>query len=248
MKSLKNLLMFFVTMIICGMLNSQDVDEIINMYLDSMGGIEKLRDWKTLKGNGKYVMMTQGGKEISMTTWYKAPNKKRVDMIIDGQTASYSFDGKTSWFCDPSRGINTPTLMPEDQAKNNEDNADEYAFIDYKKKGYTVEFLGKEEFEGRDVYKVKLTRTGGSESFHFFDCQTGYEVKILIFTLKDNNKTVTEIVERDFKKIDWLLLPFSIETWVNGKMANKLLIEKAEINIEIDDSIFCMPKQMSLNE
>lgn len=224
-----------------GSLYAQEVDEIITKYLDAMGGIERLRHWETLKGTGYYIMLSQGGKEVPFTTWYKAPVKKRVDMIIEGDTATYSFDGETSWFCDPSKGVYVPMLMPEPQAKNNKDNADEYAFIDYRKKGHRVEYIGKEEFEGRDVYKVKLIRAGGAESYHFFDCNTGHELKIVISSQTGESNQTTEIIEHDFRQIEWLVLPFSIETRVNGQPVYKLLIREAVIDIDIDDAIFSMP-------
>jgi len=225
-----------------GSLYAQEVDEIITKYLDAMGGIERLRHWETLKGTGYYIMLSQGGKEVPFTTWYKAPVKKRVDMVIEGDTATYSFDGETSWFCDPSKGVFTPVLMPEVQAKNNKDNADEYAFIDYRKKGHSVEYLGKEEFEGHDVYKVKLTRAGGAESYHFFDCNTGHELKIAINAQTAELQQTTEIIECDFRQIEWLVLPFSIETRVNGLPVYKLLIRQAVIDVDIDDAIFSMPE------
>lgn len=224
-----------------GLLYAQEVDEIITKYLDAMGGIERLRNWETLKGTGYYIMLSQGGKEVPFTTWYKAPVKKRVDMVIEGDTATYSFDGETSWFCDPSKGVFTPVLMPETQAKNNKDNADEYAFIDYRKKGHSVEYLGKEEFEGRDVYKVKLTRASGAESYHLFDCNTGYELKILINSQTGDSHQITEIIERDFRQIEWLVLPFSIETRVSSQPVYKLLIREVAIDVDIDDAIFSMP-------
>jgi len=214
---------------------------IINKYLDSMGGIERLREWKTLKGTGKYIMLAQGNTEVPFVSWYKAPNKKRVEMIINGQKAIYAFDGETSWFLDPLKGIYEPTLMPEQQAKNNLDNADEYAFIDYKKKGHKVEFLGTEQINDLNVYKIKLVRVNGSESYHFFECNSGHEVKILLYTSNNSSIITTEILESDFRNIDWLLLPFTIETWINGRSANKMLIDNAEINIFLDDSLFSMP-------
>jgi len=224
-----------------GLLYAQEVDEIITKYLDAMGGIEQLRNWETLKATGSYVMLTQGGKEVPFTTWYKAPVKKRVDMIVEGDTAIYSFDGETSWFCDPSRGVHIPMIMPEQQAKNNKDNADEYAFIDYKNKGHKVEFLRTEKLNDKDVDVIKLIRNNGSESYHFIECDSGHEVKIILQSKINSSIITTEILESDFRKIDWLLLPFSVETRINEKPVYKLLIDKAEINIPVSDSLFIFP-------
>ena len=33
------------------------------------------------------------------------------------------------------------------------------AFFNYKEKGYTIELLGKEDLEGTETFKIKLTKT-----------------------------------------------------------------------------------------
>ena len=218
-------------------------DEIITKYLDELGGLENLRAWKGMKGTGKFVFPAQGGTEVPVTFWFKPPNKQRMEMVIQGQKAVYATDGVVPWYCDPTRGVPLPTPLPEDQARETNKNDDEYPFIDYKEKGHRVELLGKEEFEGREVYKVKLIRRNGSESTHFFDAETGREIRYLTTLKRGNADVVQEAIERDFRRVGWLLMPFDIEIKMNGQTVRKMVLETIEVDPDLDDSIFEMPSR-----
>ncbi|MDH4273326.1 MAG: hypothetical protein OEW18_15235, partial [Candidatus Aminicenantes bacterium] len=116
------------------MVSAQSVEKVMADYFKAMGGLENLKAWKGMKGEGKYVMAAAGAPEVPFTVWYKAPDKQRMEMDIQGQTAIYASDGKNPWFCDPTRGVLEPTHLPEDQARDARNHADEYPFIDYEKK------------------------------------------------------------------------------------------------------------------
>lgn len=226
-----------------GMSQSLTADEVIGRYLDELGGISNLRAWKGMIGRGKFVLVAQGGSEVPVTFWFKPPNKQRMEMIIQGQKVIYATDGVVPWYCDPTRGVTLPTPMPEDQARDMNKNDDEYPFIDYKEKGHKVELLGKEEFEGRQVHKLKLVRRNGSESTHFFDVETGRELRYFTTLRRGNADIVQEAIERDFRRVGWLLMPFEIEIKMNGRTARKMMVEKIEVDPALDDSFFELPKK-----
>ncbi|MBN1223100.1 MAG: hypothetical protein JXB23_07605 [Candidatus Aminicenantes bacterium] len=226
-----------------GLVQSLSADETIAKYLDELGGLENLRAWKGMKGTGKFVFPAPGEAEIPVTFWFKPPNKQRMEMIIQGQKAFYATDGIIPWYCDPTRGVPLPTPLPEDQAREASKNDDEYPFIDYKEKGHKVELLGKDDFEGREVNKVKLVRKNGSESTHFFDAETGRELRYLTTLKRGNADIVQEAIERDFRRVDWLLMPFEIEIKVNGRTARKIVMETIEVDPNLDDSLFKMPSR-----
>jgi outer membrane lipoprotein-sorting protein len=223
-----------------GLAQSPSADEIIGKYLDELGGVEKLRAWKGMIGTGKFVFPAQGGTEVPVTFWYKPPNKQRMEMIIQGQKAIYATDGVVPWYCDPTRGAPVPTPLPEEQAREMNKNDDEYPFLDYKEKGHKAELLGIEEFEGRPVYRVYLVRKNGSQSTHFFDAETGREVRYIMTLERDRTEILQEAIERDFRRVSWLLMPFEIEIKIDGRTVRKMVMETIEVDPDLDDSIFEM--------
>jgi outer membrane lipoprotein-sorting protein len=216
----------------------QNIEKIMAKYYTAMGGLENLKSWKSMKATAKYIMVAQGGTEVSIIVWYKAPDKTRVEISQNGEIAIYVVTNESAWMCDASRGFPEPTPLPEDQAREAINNADVYPFINYKKKGNKIEFLGIEEFEGAEVYKVKLIQNSGAESLHLMDVRTGRELKIINKIWLNGKEMIYETIERDFRKVDGLLLPFLTEHIINGIQVRKMLIEDVEINIEIDDTLF----------
>ena len=222
---------------------ARSVEEVISRYLDELGGVEHLRVWKGMKGTGKFVFPAPGTAEVPVTFWFKPPNKQRMEMMVQGQKVIYATDGACPWSCDPTRGVPVPTPLPEDQTREMNRNDDEYPFIDYKEKGYKVELLGKEEFEGRPVYRVHLVRKNGLESTHFFDTETGRELRYVTTLERGNAAVVQEAIERDFRRVGWLLMPFDIEIKLNGKTVRRMVMEAIEVDPDLDDSFFKMPSK-----
>jgi outer membrane lipoprotein-sorting protein len=227
-----------------GMALSPSADEIVRKYLDELGGIEKLRAWKGMIGTGKFVLVAQGGAEIPVSFWFKPPNKQRMEMTIQGQKVIYATDGVVPWYCDPTKGVPLPTPLPEEQAREMKKNDDEYPFLDYLEKGHKVELVGKEEFEGRQVYQAKLIRKNGSESTHFFDVETGRELRYFTTGKRGDAEVIQESIERDFRRVGWLLMPFDIEFKVSGRTVRKMLIEAIEVDPDLDDSFFSLPARL----
>jgi outer membrane lipoprotein-sorting protein len=235
-------LLFFV--IILSSAIPQSVDEIMAKYYEAMGGLENLRDWKSMKATAKYILVAQGGTEVPITVWYKAPDKTKIEMSRDGDKAIYVVTSETAWMIDPYRGFPEPTLMPEDQARSAMNSADVYPFTDYQKKGHKVEYLGIEHFEGTEVYKVKLVQNTSAESLHLLDTQSGRELKIIIKAWREGKEVIYETIERDFKKVDWLLLPFTTESLVNKTLVRKMVIEDVELDPVVEDSLFQFPTKI----
>ena len=232
-----------------GILYSQSIDDILGKYYETVGGLDRLRTVKSMKETGKYIVVAQGGWEMSMTMWYKAPNKSRTEWSFRDQKIVHAFDGEIAWRIQTMSGITEPEPMCEEETNEIKNNADQYPLMDYKKKGHKLELLGKEVLDGIEVFKIKLTRKNGSEVIYFLDSKSGKELKNSYMMTRGEVDFLIERIPGDYKKVDWLLVPFSIEDRVDGNTFSNILWEKVEINPEMDDSIFEMsPKEKQQNE
>lgn len=238
---IKNIFLGSVLILISGgILYSQSVDEILGKYYEAMGGLDRLRTVKSMKKMGKYIVVAQGGWEMSMTMWYKTPNKIKTEWLVRDQKIVHAFDGETAWRIQTMSGVTEPEPMSEEQADETKNNADQYPLVDYKNKGHKLELLGKEVLDGIKVFKIKLTRKNGSEVNYFLDNKSGKELKNSYMMKRGEADFLIERIPGDYKKVDWLLVPFSIEDRVDGNTILKILWEKVEINPEMNDSIFKM--------
>jgi len=143
----------------------------------------------------------------------------------------------------PFGGKKEPEVMPPDQAKDMEEQADfDGPLVDYKDKGHTVELLGKEQVEGADAYKLKVTLKSGDVRTIYLDAETYLEIKVESKRTVRGTEVEGEATMSDYKEVEGLMMPHVMEQGQKGSpMRQKLVIEKVEINPDIPDSLFAMP-------
>ena len=220
---------------------AQTVDEIIAKSIEARGGETKLRAVNSLRFTGKGEFGP--GMVIPITLLLKRPGMVRMEFTAQGMTGIQAYDGKAGWDVMPFQGKKDAEPMAADDIKEMEDQADfDGPLMDYKTKGNTVEFLGKEKVEGSDAYKLKVTRKNGNVETSFIDVDSGLEVKSITKTKMHGNEVEMESVYSDFRTIGGLIFPFSIENGAVGSpQKQKLTLDKVEINPELADSQFHMP-------
>ena len=220
---------------------AQTVDEIIAKSIEARGGEAKLRAVKSIRFTGKIEV---GPGMIAPTTLVmKRPGMVRMEFTVQGVTGIQAYDGKEGWDVMPFQGKKDAEPMASDDVKEMEDQADfDGPLMDYKAKGNTVEFLGKEKVEGSDAYKLKVTKKNGNVETSFIDADTGLEVKSVTKTKMHGNDVEIETTYSDFRNVDGLIWPFAIETGqVGSPQKQKISVDKVEINPEVNDAQFHMP-------
>lgn len=213
-------------------------DEVIAKYIEAIGGRAKLDSVKSLRMTGKATGM--GGIEIPMVVEFKRPKKVRVEFTVQGMTGIQAFDGTTGWFILPFMGKTDPEKMPPDAVEFIEDQGNfEGPLVDYKKKGHQVELVGKEDFEGSEVYKLKVTKKNGNVEYYFLDAE--YYIPLQMKGKRTFQGTEVEMTTMfgDYKEADGLLLAHSIK---QGGMAGDVTFEKVELNVNLPDERFAMPE------
>jgi len=218
---------------------SQTVDEIISKNIETKGGLQKLKSIKSMKMTGKVFA---GGFEMSMTLWAKRPNMSRMESIFQDQKIIQAYDGEKAWQINLFMGSNEPQEIKGLQAEDLKDRADfDGPLVDYKKKGHKVEFMGKEDLEGTEVYKLKVTMKSGRVVYLYLDTDSCIELKQSTTLNYQGTEYLVETIFGDYKEVDGIMVPHFIETKLNGQTQARIIIEKVEFNIEIDDSLFKMP-------
>lgn len=220
---------------------AQTVDEIIAKSIEARGGEAKLRAVKSMHVTGK--MEIGPGMSAPLTLNLKRPGMARMEFTIQGMTGIQAYDGKDGWAVMPFQGKKDAEPMSADDVKEMEDQADyDGPLMDYKAKGNTVEFLGKDKVEGSDAYKLKVTKKNGNVVTYFIDADSGLEVKTVLKTKSHGNEQEVETTYSDFRTVDGLVMPFSFEAGAVGSpQKQKIVVDKIEINPDLSDAQFHMP-------
>lgn len=234
-------LLFGCALFFCTMAFAQTADELVNKNIQAHGGLDKLKAIKSVKMTGKMSM--EGGLEAPFAFQKKRPDKIRIEFTIQGLTGIQAYDGTTAWQLMPFTGSKDPQKMPEDDKKDIIEQADfDGPLVDYKAKGNTVEYVGKEDVEGTEAHKLKLTLKNGDVRYLFLDPETGLEMKATAMIKREGVEASVDSFFGDYKEVNGIIFPFAIEQKMGGKPGPQFSVEKVEIDVDLADSMFVMPE------
>ena len=227
--------------LIAGAASAETADEVIAKYIKAEGGLDKIRSIETIRMTGKSVMGQ--GMEMPLTRLSKRPNRIRTEFTLQGMTGIQAFDGTNAWTLMPFMGKTTPEISPAEESKRTEEQADiDGPLVDYQKKGHKVELAGKEQVDGADAWKLKVTLDNGDERDYYLDAETGLPVKVTGKVTMRGSETEFTTTLGDYKDVNGRMVPFTIETGAAGMaMKQKLVLDKVEFNTPIADSLFAVP-------
>jgi len=155
---------------------SQTVDEVINKYVEAIGGKDKLNALQSIYMETVSVM--QNGNEMTAKMW--KVNGKLVRREINfgmGSMTSVVTD-KEGWNSNPRNGNKFEPVTPEALQMQQGEMDCAGPLVDYKAKGHTAELLGKEDVEGTECYKVKLTLKSGRDLTYYIDTKNYYVIRM----------------------------------------------------------------------
>jgi hypothetical protein len=114
--------------------------------------------------------------------------------------------------------------------------------VDYKEKGHQVELIGKEDVEGTPAYKLKVTKKNGDVVNVYIDAESYMDIKESGKVKARGQEIESQTTFGDFKTVDGLIFPYSIEQKPQGAPAGMVIsISKIELNPTVDASRFTMP-------
>ena len=236
-------------------LNAQTADEIINEYHEVTGGV---KNWEKVKGIQMDAKVNQGGMEIPVTIIQMADDRELVSISLQGQEIVQSaYDGESLW------STNFQTMKPEkaDEEtllnKKKEDGDFPDALLNYKEKGYTAEYVGKETIEGTECNKVKFTKkpsiVDGKEvpniEYYYFDTENNILIAVESeITSGPAKGSIAQALFSDYQEVDGLYFPFSLSQGVKDQGSQPLEITKITVNPDVSGRSFSFPEAATTQE
>lgn len=254
---MKKIAILFTALLVAGFstANAQTADEILDTYFENIGGKEA---WRAVTGMRMKAKLTQGGMEIPIEIVQLKNGKQMTVITFQGKEIKQNvFDGEVLW------GTNMMTQKAEkaddESTKNMKKDMKDFpdAFLDYKEKGYTVEYMGKEDFNGTETFKIKLTKSpvtvDGKEeedvSYYFFETENYVPIAVQSEIKQGQAKgMISEITFSDYQEVDGLYVAFTITQGVKGSAGQPITMDSIELNPEIDDALFAYPEEEAATE
>ena len=233
--------------------HAQSVDEIIAKNLQAKGGLELLRQTATVKMSGTFKTFQPSETAMPMTTWAKRPNMLRREVEVQppadqGRPAAPSkpvrmvngSDGTTSW---TQQGSAPAHVLPAAQgAVGPVDSEFDGVFIDYRAKGVTINLVGVETLNGKQVYHLSVQRKNAPVQQYFLDKETALEVKVSAEPSQGPSRAKVDTELSDYRTVDGRVVPFRMRQFVNGALAAEMVFDRVEFNVPMPDTLFKIPK------
>ena len=225
----------------CNKTKTPTVDDIIQKNMNARGGAENWAKVKNITMEGIYVSFSE---PEPFKIWRQRPDLYRFDSIRIKKTVIHAYDGQNAWWINPLMGptFEKPAIIP---SQNNLDKVTlrerffEPVLWNYKDKSHQVELEGKELFDDKDCYKLKVTLADSTMEYWYIDAESFLEVGMSGDTYDFGMKNSLEKFFSDYKDVDGLKFPFLIESEY-GQRYRSMEIENIKINTEIDPSVFVM--------
>ncbi len=234
MKNIVLLVVFVLGIVFMQFVQAQSVDDVINKHIEARGGKDKLIALKSLYMEGLRQMM---GTDVPVKVTIVQGKLFRTDFEF-GSNAGYSIvTPNEGWSFIPMRSQKADPI-PQDALNTMQGQLDIAGpLIDYTSKGNKVELQGKENIDGKEAYKIKLTLADGKQATYYIDIKTDLLIQAKQMR-KDMTGKETEVITNysDYKSFDGIMFPQTIASPGNGMTAGSTTFDTIVLNKVIDES------------
>tara|TARA_Y100000991_G_scaffold56544_1_gene41360 strand:+ start:3391 stop:5454 length:2064 start_codon:yes stop_codon:yes gene_type:complete len=202
--------------------------DVIDRYLNVIGGRDKLESVNTLITNGELELPAGTPQQVILSVKQKMPNMESVKqkVLMGGQVVmegGQSFDGETGYIQGPQGRMD----MDDETISKKKTVQGIFEELYYSVK--QLELVNISNVDGDDAYKIKIM-DGADISYRYYSISKGY---LLSVESEDKNKNVNTTNYSDFRTVDGIIFPFKLEL-----QGQKISISEIIVNQEIKDSSF----------
>lgn len=215
-------------------------DELARMHLEKMGGREKLEGLRAMRVEGHTFIQD---KAVQVVMWAQRPNRLWVESQMDGKKFVQAYDGEHApWQTRSEVDDGAPQPMGESDARDFIRNADfDGPLIDSEAKGYTVDFAGEEQVEGRPAYKLLVMNRRDEILFVWLDKESYLLVRRVEYRVTQGRRVAIETYYKDYRPVRGVPQPHRVETRANGRVLHVTMLDKIDTNSRVPRGIFEPP-------
>ena len=218
------------------------VDQILNKYIEALGGAQRVSNLTSFAGKGTYAGYETVFQKVPVDVLAKAPDQRAtIAHMLDGDSIS-TFDGHFGWLAAPQ------TLKPMPLIELTGGDLDgakvdaELSFPARIKQTLTDWRVGYPEMIDNKEMQVLQGRLsqGGLPVKLYFDSTSGLLVRLVHYTNSPVGVNPTQIDYSDYREVSGVKLPYRwVVTWTDGRSTIEL--SELRANVPIDATKFAKP-------
>lgn len=239
-------LLLTVALFAADALSAQTADDIINKHFEATGGKDKWAKVYSLHYTGNYLMGPGMEAPVTGIVISKPYHATYNSFTWQGMTNKTAIRADSGWTYNPFGGKRETDPLPADAIRAEKLTNDPQGLLfNYKEKGYTVDYLGMDDMDGTDVYKLRLTTRNGDMVYYFLDAESYYILKTAQRVKLKDKEQKSYSSYSDFRKTDYgVIVAFSHQSVdENGiEQGGPVNFSKIEVNGAVDLTLFDRPK------
>lgn len=208
-------------------------EEILNRFIEVIGGKEKMKEIKSLRIDGRY-----SGRPFKfaarLTLWKEHPNQFHLKIAEPaGETIEMAFDKGDGWERQPGLGARPIEGLRLIEMK---DTADFWGEANWEERYVSTQTVGEiANFNGERAYVVHVNAVSGREKMLVFSVESGLYVGTRTLTVHPDTGEPAEYesVLGPYKEFGGVKMPMGMtQRWVNGADSVKIEYTSIEVNPE----------------
>jgi outer membrane lipoprotein-sorting protein len=220
--------------------NLPDAKDVINKYLDAVGGKAAAENIKTVITTGAFELPAMGLKG-TLKIQAKQPGMLLVHTDIPGfGQIEQGTNGQIAWSVDPNMG---PRLLSGGEKAQFMRQADMLSEWHWEKYFTDAKTVGMEDVDGKSAIKVEFTPKEGGKETRYFDKDSGLLLRVDVVVQSAMGDMPASSFLSDYRKIGEITIPFK-NRQVAGPTEFTITIEDVKQNVDIPDSVFEPPAEV----
>jgi len=212
---------------------AQTADEVIRKHIAAAGGMDS---WKNIISMKRTGSINLGGKEVPVAFTVLKGKGCRMDMTIGGMANYMIITPTKGWTYFPIQGQQKAEALPDEQLKEQQDQLEvaDDPLIDYEARGYKVAYLGKDDVEGTECFKLKATSREGKETTLYLDVTTCNLIRAVEKSKANGKEQESTTNYSNFQKLPEGIVVAMSQDGDDGAITFK----SVDINKPVDEHIF----------
>jgi len=218
--------------------SSRKAEKIAQKHVEVIGG-DRFKSIEALRALG---VVEVRGLTVPFTLWRQRPDLSRMEFSLMGNDVIQAYDGEVAWWVNPLAGATTPEVMPDDFAREMILWSDfEGPLVGYKQKRHKLKYMGKEELETGEAYKLRVLLSSGGEVVIYIDLETHLEVRRTHIQQSQGEPLMIHIYFSDFEEDAGVTSPRTIRGVGFGGEPFTMRFDTIDFDVAPDRTRFDMP-------
>lgn len=220
---------------------ANEAGNLARIHVEAIGGKHRLGLLQSLKVKG-HVNIDE--RWLNFTLWAQRPNRVRIETRASDHVLVQATDGvNPPWAMNPEAAKLKPSRMVGDEARGFSNDAEfDDPLVDYEARGFTLDYAGEIEWEGRKTHRILVTRNYVDGYYLMLDAETYFITgKQSVRKTELGREASIETVYSDFRPVAGIIMPHRFVVKADGRTLHETVLQKVEPNASIPAGSFTMP-------